>query len=254
MRHSSLLATVAAVSLVTLATAACQRDVGASRADTTRAAAGDTSGVAAGPLTDRGVVTLLSQVNGAEIGAAQGALPRIGDPTVRAYAQKMLRDHAALDSAVKALPVNETPAPFPPAQFITMQAASKHLGAVLGTMAAGPALDRAYMASQVADHAQAMDSLQHWRGAVRDQALRTALEGAMAKVQEHLNDARAIHAALGGGVDSGGSPMPVPRLTPSEINQAAGSLDKRPPDTTVTPTAHRVRTDTVRRDSVPRRP
>ncbi|MGZ8375667.1 MAG: DUF4142 domain-containing protein [Gemmatirosa sp.] len=250
MRRS--LALVAAVTL-TAFTTACGRDAGTTPADTTRAAAGDTSQLAGGPLSDRGVVTLMTHVNVSEVGAAQGAMPKLGDPTVRAFAQRMIADHGALDSALKALPVNETPAPYPPSQFVTLQAASRQVSSVLGVMPAGPAFDRAYVASQVADHAQALDSLQQWRGAVRDPALRTALDGAMAKVQEHLGLARAIQDALGGGVDSSGSPMPVPRLTPSAINQAAGSLDRRPPDTTVTPTAHRVRPDTVRRDSV-RRP
>jgi putative membrane protein len=246
------LALVAAAA-VTVLTAACRRDAGATHADTTRAAAGDTSQAATGPLSDRGVVTLLTHVNVTEVGAAQGAMPKLGEPTVRAFAQRMVVDHGALDSAVKALPVNETPAPYPPSQFVTLQAAARHLSSVLAVMPAGPAFDRAYVASQVADHAQALDSLQHWRGAVRDPELRTALDGAMAKVQEHLELARALQDALGGGVDSSRSPVPAPRLTPSAINQAAGSLDRRPPDTTVTSTAHRVRPDSVRRDSV-RRP
>lgn len=249
MRRCLVSATIATAAALA---GACRQDAGATRADTTHAAPRDTAAAADGPLSDRGVVTLLSQINGSEVGAAQGVLSKLGDPTVRGYAQKMVADHAALDSAVKALPVNETPLPFPPAQVITMQAASKHLSTVLATMPAGPALERAYIASQVADHSQAMDSLQHWRGAVRDQGLRTALDGALARVQEHLNGARAIQAALGGGVDSGGSPVPAPRLTPSEVNQTAGSLDRRPPDTTVAPTAHRVRPDTVRRDSARR--
>ena len=164
---------------------------------------------------------------------------------MRGFAQKMITEHGALDSAIKALPVNETPMPFPPAQFITMHAASTHLGAVLSAMPAGPALDRAYVASQVADHALALDSLQHWRGAVRDGSLRTALDGAMAKVQEHLNGARSIQAALGGGVDSSGSPWPAPRLAPTEIRQAPGTLDQQRPDTLVGRTSRRMRPDTT---------
>jgi putative membrane protein len=250
MRRCLALATIATVAALT---AACQRDAGATRADTTHAATGDTSRVAGGPLSDRGVVTLLTHLNVSEVGAAQVAMPKLGDPTVRGFAQRMIADHGALDSAIKALPVNETPAPYPPSQVATMQAASKHLSAVLDAMPSGPAFERAYMASQVADHAQALDSLRTWRGAARDPQLRAALESAVAKVEEHLGLARAVQVALGGGVDSAGSPKPMPRLTPSEINQAAGSLDRRPPDTTVTPTAHRVRPDSIRRDSV-RRP
>ncbi|GLC23908.1 DUF4142 domain-containing protein [Roseisolibacter agri] len=244
MRRTTVLAAILATT-----SAACGpagRDV---PADTNRAAVGDTAAVAGGPLTERGVLTLMSALNGAEIGAAKGVMSRIGDPTVRRYAQAMVADHGAMDSAVKALPLNDTPLPVPPAQFITMHAASSHLSAVLGAMPAGPALDRAYVASQVADHSQAMDSLRHWRGAVRDGGLRTALDGALAKVQEHLDEARAIQSALGGGVDSAGSPRPVPQLRPAEIFQAPAQLDQQRPDTATARSQRQVRPDTTRRDS-----
>ena len=223
---------VSATILCVLA-AACQRGDGAVPADTNRAAVGDTSAVANGPMTERGVLTLMSQVNGSEIGGAQGVLPKLGDPTVRTYAQRMMADHGAMDSALKALPLNDTPLPIPPAQFITMHAGATQVSGVLAAMPAGPALDRAYVASQVAGHAQAMDSLRHWSGAVRDGGLRTALDGALAKVQEHLDAARAIQAALGGGVDSAGSPRPAPQLVPREVEQAPGTLDRQRPDTTL---------------------
>ena len=61
--------------------------------------------------------------------------------------------------------------------------------------------------------------------------------------------ARAIQAALGGGVDSAGSPRPVPRLVPTEIEQAPGTLDRQRPDTTFARTARQARPDTTRRDS-----
>lgn len=237
------------VAILCVLAAACRRGDGAVPADTNRIAAGDTAAIADGPPTERGVLTLLSQLNGAEIGGAQGVLPTLGDPTVRAYAQRMMADHGAMDSALKALPLHDAPSPFPPAQFITMRAGATQVSGVLSAMPAGPALDRAYVASQVAGHAQAMDSLRHWRGAVRDDGLRAAIDGALAKVQEHLDAARAIQAALGGGVDSAGSPRPVPRLVPGEIEQAPGTLDRQRPDTTRARTARQLRPDTARRDS-----
>jgi putative membrane protein len=254
MRRSPDLALAATVAALAALLAACQRDAGATRVDTTHAEAGDTAAVSSGPLTDRGVVTLLSQINTSEVGAAKGVLPKLSDPTVRGYAEHMVADHGQLDSAIKALPVNATPMPFPPGQFITMHAASAHMSAVLATMPAGPAFDRAYIASEVADHATAMDSLQLWRGAVRDEGLRTALDGALAKVQEHLNGARAIQTALGGGVDSAGSPWPAPRLAPTEIRQSAGALDQQPPDTLIGRTARTSRPDTTRSDTTRRKP
>jgi putative membrane protein len=224
--------------------AACGRgDADATPADTTRTDPRDTAAVAGGPLTDRGVVTLLSQLNGSEVGAAKGVLSKLGDPAVRAFAQRMVAEHGRLDSAVKALPVNATPMPHPPAQFITLQAASAHMSGVLAALPAGPAFDRAYLASQVADHGTALDSLRHWRGAVRDAALRTAVDGAMATVQAHLQDAHALQDALGAGAAAGppaGPPPPPARLTPAEIRQPSGqpvvgTAPPARPDTTQRP-------------------
>src|SRR5688500_661697 len=163
--------------------AACARDDAAPRGgDTMHVRADSASGA---QLTDPHVVTLVSQVNAAEVGAAAIALGRLGHPRVRAFADAMKQEHATMDSTLTALPVAHTAMPVPPPQVPTLQAAAKATSGLLAAMPAGPAFDRAYVASQVADHQMAVDSLERWRQVVRDAELARTLDQALGRVRAH---------------------------------------------------------------------
>ena len=230
------------------ASVACRNDAAdRARGDTSLAARPD-SGHGGAALSDPQVVTLVSAINGAEVGAANGALPKLGRADVRAYAQQMVKDHAAMDSSIKALSAHGEPMPVPPPQVPTMQAAAKAQGDLLFAMTAGPAFDRAYVASQVADHRMALDSLQRWRQVARDDALRRALDAAMQKVGAHLEQAQSLQRTLGGGGSASEmTPPPASTLGPTQVEKPGGRIGTQKPDTTVRPTPTRPRADSARR-------
>jgi predicted outer membrane protein len=65
--------------------------------------------------------------------------------------------------------------------------------------APAPAFDRAYVTSQVASHAGALQTLARLETAARDDALTEQIRGFKGEVQRHLEDARKLQASLGGG-------------------------------------------------------
>jgi putative membrane protein len=213
-----------------LALSACQRDAGAVRGDTTAALSADTA--SASSLSDVQVVTLVSGLNTAEIGAADGALPRLGSRLTQAFAQAMAREHGVMDSSIKALPANAAPMPVPPPQVATMLAAAKAEGDLLGGMTPGLDFDRAYLASQVVDHQHALDSLQRWRQTVRDARLGATIDDAITRVRAHLAQARAIQSALGGGDTTGMTPSPALLRKPA-VQTPGTALGRTKPDTTI---------------------
>jgi putative membrane protein len=211
--------------------AACQRET--VRGDTTAIAA-DSASAHATSLSDPQVATLVSAINTAEVGAANAALPKLGNKMAQAFAMAMAKEHGAMDSSIKALPVNSDPMPVPPPQVATMQVASKAEGDLLGAMPPGTDFDRAYIASQVSDHQMALDSLTRWRQVVQDAQLASAIDGALPKVRAHLSQARSIQSALGGGDTTGLTPSPA-LLKKPDVEKPASPIGSQKHDTSVSP-------------------
>lgn len=182
-------------------------------------------------LNDAQIATLALHLHGAEIGAARAAEPKLTDARTRAFAQAMLAEHAAMDSALRLLPLRRDTMSQPPAQYATLQAGTHAQSALLVSMPAGRAFDHAYAASQVAMHAQALDSLRRWRSVTRDGGLAAALEGTIPRVEAHLEQARALQGALGGAADSGAGGAPPVPLTPEAVETPATPLGAQKPDT-----------------------
>ena len=209
---------------------ACRPDAGSVRGDTTAALQPDTA--SATSLSDPQVITLVSGLNTAEVGAATSALPRLGSRLTQEFAQAMAREHGVMDSSIKALPANAAPMPVPPPQVATMLAAAKAEGDLLGGITPGLDFDRAYIASQVVDHQHALDSLQRWRQSVRDARLGATIDDAIPRVRAHLAQARAIQSALGGGDTTGMTPSPALLAKPA-VQTPGTALGATKPDTTI---------------------
>jgi predicted outer membrane protein len=219
--------------LALLLVAACRAEQAGVRGDTTALLHADSANATS--LSAPQVVTLVSALDVAEIGAANAALPRLGNKLTQAFAQAMIREHGAMDSTIKALPAHGEPMPVPPPQVSTMQAAAKSQGDLLGAMTPGPSFERSYIASQVADHQMALDSLTRWRQVVHDPALAAVLEQRMTTVRAHLAQARSIQSALGGGDTTGMTPSPA-LLKKPDVQKPSGELGTKKPDTTVSST------------------
>jgi putative membrane protein len=160
------------------------------------------------PLTDPGIVVLVAQIHGSEISAAQAALQRLQDPAVRAFATGMVQEHQAARAQLQTLPVKAESAMVPPPQVSTLSAVSKNEAQLLTLMPSGPAYDRIYVVTQVADHSTALDSIRAWHGVAKDGALKSYLATAATQVQGHLGRAQGLLSRMGGTADGPVAPPP----------------------------------------------
>lgn len=132
-----------------------------------------------------------------DIAAAKQALAKSKDKTVRAFAEAMVRDHAAVNdkalALVKALGV--TPEANPTSSALSAQATQKH--EELAKLD-GRAFDRAYLANEVAYHRTVNGALQSTLIPNADNAqLRGLLETGLKLFREHQLHAEQLAATLG---------------------------------------------------------
>jgi putative membrane protein len=188
-----------------LATAACTAEKHAATPDTARVAGAarsappsDTSAVFK-PVSDGDVRMLTALVNSSEVAAGATAARKATDTDVRAFGREMVADHTAMQQSVGAdTSAGRGTTPAGHARADTLRRVAERQSDSLAALAPGSAFDRAYIDQQISGHSMALDSLVRWRADARSAALRTVIDSAVAKVQSHLDRARAIQASLGG--------------------------------------------------------
>lgn len=125
--------------------------------------------------------------------AARVALMKSSNPHVRAFAQRMLRDHTKSTEMIKmALADSGHPPPPPP---MLMPDQQQMLATLRGTPR--PAFDRAYIDQQVMVHQMALGVMQGYASGGTDPALRRAAGRISGVVQMHLQMAQDIQSHLG---------------------------------------------------------
>ena len=168
------------------------------------AAPGDTAGAmaaapgGAGAMTDAQILAQMSVSNGAEISSSQLAQPKARNQQVKDFARDMIAEHQAMQGQADSLATraNITPSP---AQGDTLQQALDRAREQLQGQAAGAEFDRLYMDMQVSSHEGTLALLNTARGAAQNADLQALIDQAIPKVQQHLDRARQIRGALGGG-------------------------------------------------------
>lgn len=164
------------------------------------AAPGDTAAApgTAGAMTDAQILAQMSVSNGAEISSSQLAQPKARNQQVKDFARDMIAEHQAMQGQADSLATraNITPSP---AQGDTLQQALDRGREQLQGQAAGAEFDRMYMDMQVTAHEGTLALLNNARGAAQNADLQALIDQAIPKVQQHLDRARQIRGALGGG-------------------------------------------------------
>lgn len=131
-----------------------------------------------------------------DIDAGKQALAKSHDPAVRAFAEEMVRDHAAVNDQALALvgKLGVKPEANPTSTALSAQAAQKH--AELDKLD-GAAFDRAYVANEVAYHTTVNGAL---RGLLIPSAtngeLKSLLETGLTLFSEHQAHAEHLAASL----------------------------------------------------------
>ena len=169
--------------------------------DSGRAMGTDTAMAPAGgaqpAMTDAQIVAQVSNANGKEIAAGRIAQEKARNADVKSFAADMVKDHTAMQGGVDSLvtAANITPQAAEPD---TLQKALDDATKKLRDQAAGADFDRAYMDMMVSDHEATLTLLNQAATAAQNADLRTLIQGAIPKVQGHLDRARQVRGALGG--------------------------------------------------------
>lgn len=175
---------------------ACSK--GENKADTTSAAAADTTRAgattaAAAPtqLSDANIAALLDEANAGDSAAGAVAEKKGTSASVREFGRTMVRDHHMLRKQGQDLAKKLNLTPQPPANDTLQSSASKWLDS-LNAMPKGAAWDKAYIDHEVAAHQAVLDLLQTAAGAAQNAQLKDLIQKATPTIQGHLAKAKQV--------------------------------------------------------------
>lgn len=192
----TLATTVAACTVL----GACQKKGDVAVSDTTAAPAMADTTASAGAVatpkndwTDAQILAFASTANSGEIQEAKLAQHKATNPAVKKFAALMIADHTKMLADGKALATKLAITPDTSRSDVSDLAKG---GANdikdLTSKKAGTDWDNDYMGIQVDTHQKVLDKLNDASRAAQAPELKTALSAAIAKVQDHLTQAKAI--------------------------------------------------------------
>jgi len=146
-------------------------------------------------LTDANVTSIATAANNGEIGEGQLALTRSRDQDVRAFAQRMISDHTALNQQI--MQEAQRTGMQPEELTSQIQATSEQSLQSLARRE-GADFDRAYIANQVSMHRWLLETMDRTLiPSARDDRLESLLEGQRRIIAEHLEHALRVQQSLG---------------------------------------------------------
>jgi putative membrane protein len=142
--------------------------------------------------TDANVVDAITAVNQGEIDYSQLGVEKATNPSVKKFAQTMVKDHGTMLDGVKALAtkLNLTPAANDKVSEIQKEI-QKDITDLNGKTV-GKDFDHEFMEEQVDMHQEALDLLSDLDSRTTNPDLKAAIAEAKPKVQAHLDQAKAI--------------------------------------------------------------
>lgn len=145
--------------------------------------------------TNEEIMTQVSAANGLEIATSEIAREKATAEPVRAFAVDMVNEHQRLQGEADQLATTLNVVPQPPVPD-TLTARLNEVRTRLQTETAGANFDRTYMEMQVQAHESTLNMLNSAVAATQVAEVRTLLQNAIPVVQQHLDRARTILAAL----------------------------------------------------------
>jgi putative membrane protein len=154
-------------------------------------AATPATGDVANGWTDANVVDALTAANQGEVDYSQIGADKATNPSVKKYAQLMVKDHSAMLDAVKSLTtkLNLTPAANDKVSDIQKENQKDITDLNAKT---GKDFDKEFMEEQVDMHQETLDLLKDLDSRTTNPDLKAAIAEATPKVQAHLDQAKAI--------------------------------------------------------------
>ena len=159
-------------------------------AATTPAAGETTSG-----WTDANVVDVITVANQGEIDYSQLGVEKATNPSVKQFAQLMVKDHGTMLDGVKSLATKLNLTPAPNDKVNDLQKENQKDITDLNAKT-GKDFDKEFMEEQVDMHQETLDLLNDLDGRTTNADLKTAIAEAKPKVQAHLDQAKAIKDKL----------------------------------------------------------
>ena len=157
-------------------------------ATATTPATGDVSG----GWTDANVVDALTAANQGEVDYSNVAVQKATNPSVKEFAQMMVKDHSTMLDAVKGLSSKLNVTPAPNDKVNDLQKESQKDIADLNGKTVGKDFDHEFMEEQVDMHQETLDLLNDLDSKTTNADLKAAIAEAKPKVQAHLDQAKAI--------------------------------------------------------------
>jgi putative membrane protein len=142
--------------------------------------------------TDANVVNALTAVNQGEIDYSQLGVDKATNPSVKQFAQQMVKDHTTMLDGVKNLTAKLAVTPAVNKKVDDLQKENQKDIADLNGKSAGKDFDHEFMEEQVDMHQEALDLLNDLDSKTTNADVKAAIAEAKPKVQAHLDKAKAI--------------------------------------------------------------
>jgi putative membrane protein len=155
-------------------------------------AATPATGEVAGGWTDANVVDALTVANQGEVDYSQIGAEKATNPSVKQFAQLMVKDHGAMLDAVKNLTSKLNVSPAANDKVNDLQKENQKDITDLNGKTVGKDFDKEFMEEQVDMHQETLDLLNDLDGKTTNADLKAAIAEAKPKVQAHLDQAKAI--------------------------------------------------------------
>jgi putative membrane protein len=146
-------------------------------------------------MSDANIFAVLDQANQGEVEAGRLATDKATAAGVRAFAQRMVRDHSNLRQKGQQLAKQLNVSPEPPSNFQMPQQQQALMDSLRNTPK-GAAFDSTYINRQVTLHEQTVDELKKLQDAADQQQLKDLIDKAIPTIQDHLDQARKVQDNL----------------------------------------------------------
>jgi putative membrane protein len=150
------------------------------------------TGDVAGGWTDANVVDALTAANQGEVDYSNVAVQKATNPSVKEFAQMMVKDHSTMLDAVKSLSSKLNVTPAPNDKVNDLQKESQQDIADLNGKTVGKDFDHEFMEEQVDLHQETLDLLNDLDSKTTTADLTAAIAEAKPKVQAHLDQAKSV--------------------------------------------------------------
>jgi putative membrane protein len=151
------------------------------------------------PKQDAQLMQRLAEADMAEVAAGKVAQRKASSEKVKAYAEHMVEDHGKMIEEKKEMAKAK-------GASLPARPAKKHQAAVQKLQGlSGSEFDREYMAQMVKDHEEALQLARRAARNAKDPELRASAKKGAREIEEHLKEAKELHASLKSSASRGSS-------------------------------------------------